>query len=54
MSTTKGATCTVADTILCMFDWLIDNVNTQNQIPWDKCVAFSVDNTSVNMVKKLK
>ena len=29
-----------------------DNVITQNLIPWDKYVAFSVDNASVNMGKK--
>jgi hypothetical protein len=29
-----------------------DNVITQNQIPWDKCVAFSVDKASVNMGKR--
>jgi hypothetical protein len=29
-----------------------DNVITQNQIPWNKCVAFYVDNASVNMGKR--
>ena len=29
----------------------IDNVITQNQIPWDKFVTFSVDKVSVNMIK---
>jgi hypothetical protein len=43
--TTKGATA--SDT----FE-TIDNVITQNQIQWDKCVAFSVDNASVNMGKR--
>jgi len=27
-------------------------VITQNQIPWDKCGAFSVDNASVNMGRR--
>jgi len=31
----------------------IDNIITQNQIQWNKCVAFSVDNASVNMGKKI-
>jgi len=44
MYTTKGAT--VAD----IFEKeKNDNVNPHNQIPWDKCVAFFVDNASVNM-----
>jgi hypothetical protein len=30
----------------------IENVISHNQIPWDKCVAFSVDNASVNMGKR--
>jgi hypothetical protein len=41
MCTTKGVTA--AD----IFD-----VNTQNQISWDKCVAFSVDNAYENMGKR--
>jgi len=45
MCTTKGAT--VAD----IFE-KIYNIITQNQIPWDKCVAFSVDNASMNMSKR--
>ena len=30
----------------------IYNIITQNQISWDKCVAFSVDNASMNMSKR--
>ena len=43
--TTEGAT---ASDIFAKID-----VITQNQIPWpwDKCVAFSVDNSSLNMGK---
>jgi len=51
MSTTKGATCTVTD----IFDWLIDwqCYYTKSDTMRFKCVAFSVDNASVNMGKKL-
>jgi hypothetical protein len=36
---------------MCIFE-KIENVISHNQIPWDKCVAFSVDNASVNMGKR--
>jgi hypothetical protein len=42
MCTTKGANAAY------IFE-KIENVISHNQIPWDKCVAFSVDNASVNM-----
>jgi hypothetical protein len=31
-----------------------DNVITQNQILWNKCVAFSVDSGSVNISKRIE
>ena len=45
MCTTKGATATDIVEKFC-------KVITQSQILWDMCIAFSVDNASVNMVKR--
>ena len=45
MCTTSGRTCGTADAIFSKINSVLSNY----QIPWDNCIGFGVDNTSVNV-----
>ena len=45
MCTTSGPHCGTADSIFNK----TDSVMTVHNIPWDNCIGFGIDNTSVNV-----
>ena len=45
MCSTSGQSCGTSETIFCKMDKVI----TKHNIPWENCIALSVDDASVNM-----